>query len=76
LKQVPGVLEAVILGVPQLSVTVGTVQVALEQLSVVFKTMLAGQFRMVGLVKSVKHGFVTVTLKAHVPMLLFASFAV
>jgi hypothetical protein len=76
LKQVPDVFDAEIVGVPQLSVTVGAVHDAFAQESAVLRTIFAGQFRITGFVTSDKHGFVTVTLKEHVPTLLFASFAV
>jgi ethanolamine utilization microcompartment shell protein EutS len=63
-------------GVPQLSVTVGAVHVVARQVSAVFLAIFAGQFLITGLVTSVKHGFVTVTLNEQMPLLPVMSFAV
>jgi hypothetical protein len=63
-------------GVPQLSVAVGGVQVAIADVSVVVKDTLVGQADKTGFVVSVAHGFITVTVKVHVAVLLLASVAV
>jgi hypothetical protein len=63
-------------GVVQLSVTVGAVHVAVEEVVVTVFSMFAGQFAKTGFVVSVKHGFVTVTVKEQVALLFFASVAV
>jgi hypothetical protein len=63
-------------GVPQLSVAVGGVQVAIADVSDVVKDIFAGQADKVGFTVSVAHGFMTVTVKVHVAVLLLASVAV
>jgi hypothetical protein len=62
--------------VPQLSVAVGGVQVAIADVSVVVKDMFVGQADKTGFVVSVAHGFITVTVKEHVDLLVFKSVAV
>jgi phosphoglycerate dehydrogenase-like enzyme len=62
--------------VPQLSVAVGGVQVAIADVSVVVKDMFVGHADKTGFVVSVAHGFMTVTVKEHVTLLLLASVAV
>jgi hypothetical protein len=59
-----------------LSVAVGGVQVAIADVSVVVKDMLVGHADKTGFVVSVAHGFMTVTVKEHVDLLLLASVAV
>jgi hypothetical protein len=63
-------------GVLQLSVAVGGVQRAIEQLSALVKEIFAGQFLITGLTVSLKHGLLTVTVNLHKEVLFFASFAV
>jgi phosphoglycerate dehydrogenase-like enzyme len=62
--------------VPQLSVAVGGVQVAIADVSVVVKDIFIGQADKTGFVVSVEHGFMTVMVKEHVALLFFASVAV
>ena len=66
--------------VPQLSVAVGAVQVAVAQVLEVVKLMFVGQPEMTGGVASFRHGSTlpldTVTVKLHVDLLPFASVAV
>jgi hypothetical protein len=66
-------------GVPQLSVAVGAVQLTNVHESMLTKLMFVGQRDKVGLIKSVGQGFVfllTVTVKAQVAVLLRESFPV
>jgi hypothetical protein len=60
----------------QLSVAVGSVHVAIDDVVAVVFTIFAGQLAITGFVVSVKHGFVTVTVKEQVALLFFASVAV
>jgi hypothetical protein len=62
--------------VPQLSVAVGGVQVAIADVSDVVKDTLVGQVDKTGFVVSVAHGFITVTVKEHVALLFLTSVAV
>lgn len=61
---------------PQLSVAVGAVQVAVAEVPVVVKLMLAGQPLMTGLTASFWHGLVTTTSKEQVARLPTLSEAV
>jgi hypothetical protein len=61
LKHKPDWWDVVNVGVPQLSVTVGAIQRAMEQLSALFNEIFAGQFLITGLIVSLKHGLLTVT---------------
>jgi hypothetical protein len=63
-------------GVPQLSVAVGAVQVSITAVSGVVLAILVGQFVKTGFVVSVAQGFVTVTVKEQVALLFLASVAV
>jgi hypothetical protein len=63
-------------GVPQLSVAVGGVQVTIVTVSVIVLEIFAGQADKTGLVVSVAQGFMTVTVKEQVAVLLLASVAV
>jgi hypothetical protein len=76
LNLVPDVSGLITEGVLQLSVAVGGVQVAVAAVSGVVFAILAGQFAKTGFIVSIEQGFVTVTLKAHVDLLFFASVAV
>ena len=79
LKHVLGSFEGATVGVPQLSVAVGAVQLTNVQLSMLTKVMLAGQRVKVGFVKSVAQrpaNLVTVTVKTHSFTLPRASLAV
>jgi hypothetical protein len=75
LKHKPDWCDAVNVGVPQLSVAVGGVQRAMEQLSALFKEILPGQLFITGLIESLKHGLITITENLHSVILFFASFA-
>jgi hypothetical protein len=63
-------------GVPQLSVAVGAVQVAIAAVSDVVLAIFAGQVVKIGFTVSVAHGFVTVIVKEQVALLFLASVAV
>jgi hypothetical protein len=76
LNFVPDVSGLITEGVLQLSVAVGSVQIAIAAVSDVVFAILAGQFAKTGFMVSIEQGFVTVTLKAQVALLFFASVAV
>jgi hypothetical protein len=63
-------------GVPQLSVAVGGVQVAIADVSVVVKDTFVGQADKTGFTVSVAHRFITVMVKEQVAVLFLASVAV
>ena len=56
----------------QLSVAVGAIQRAIEQLSALLNEILAGQLLITGLIVSTKHGLFTTTVKVHKAVLFLA----
>jgi hypothetical protein len=76
-KAAPELYVLVTEGVPQLSVAVGSVhETVSDTVFVVVRTIFVGQFAKTGFSASVAQGFVTMTLKEQVVVLLLASFAV
>jgi hypothetical protein len=65
-------------GVLQLSVAVGAAHCAMAHVSAVLRTIFAGQFAKTGLIVSLKHGFVfvTVTVKVQIAVLFRVSLPV
>jgi hypothetical protein len=76
LKQSPDAKLLVMVGLLQLSVASGLLQVTFAQESKLFKTKLVGQEVNFGLIESVAQGLTTVMVKEQLAVLPFASFAV
>jgi hypothetical protein len=79
-KQTPDWCEPITAGVLQLSVAVGSVHVAIAQVSAVLITMFCGQLLRIGLMLSVAHalstGAKTVTVKVQTMLFWLESIAV
>jgi hypothetical protein len=77
-KQVPTVCVPTIVVVLQLSVAVGAAHCAMAHVSAVLRTIFAGQLVKIGLMVSLKHGFVfvTVTVKVQIAVLFRVSLPV
>jgi hypothetical protein len=76
LKFVPDVSVVDTEGVLQLSVAVGAVHMTITVVSEIVFDTFAGQAVKMGLMVSVAHGFVTVTVKEQVALLFLSSVAV